>query len=69
MQRQPGTGGGVQGTITGVTGQTYAIQASTNLAAWAVLTNITVSTNGTVPFNDPAGTNGNQRFYRAQLEQ
>jgi hypothetical protein len=62
-------GGGVQGTITGVTGQTYAIQASTNLAAWAVLTNITVSTNGTALFNDPAGSSFTRHFYSGLLVQ
>jgi hypothetical protein len=58
---------GVQGTIAGVTAQSFTIQSSTDLATWGVLTNVTINTNGLAQFNEPAATNGSQRFYRAQL--
>jgi hypothetical protein len=58
---------GVQGTITGVTGQNYLIQSSTDLASWGLLTNVTIATNGLAQFNDPSATNFSRRFYGAQL--
>lgn len=59
----------IQGTITGVTGQSYAIKASTNLAAWGLLTNVTINTNGVAQFSDPLRTSLRQRFYQALLAQ
>ncbi|MBU6400726.1 MAG: hypothetical protein KGS61_10430 [Verrucomicrobia bacterium] len=64
----PGTGS-IQGTISGVTGQNYAIKASTNLAAWDVLTNVTINTNGLAQFSDPSTGVFRQRFYEALLSQ
>jgi hypothetical protein len=58
--------GRVEGTITGVTGQTYAIQASTNLATWSVLTNVAIS-NGVAQFSESPTTS--RQFYRAMLSQ
>ncbi|MBU6402895.1 MAG: hypothetical protein KGS61_21455 [Verrucomicrobia bacterium] len=58
--------GGVQGTITGVTGQQYAVEASTNRTSWSVLTNITITTNGVARFTDGA-SNAGGRFYRGVL--
>jgi hypothetical protein len=52
------------GTITGVTGQSYAIQTSTNLGDWSTLRNVTIS-NGTAQFSDLSATNFSRRFYRA----
>ena len=42
------------------------IQFSTNLAAWAALTNF-VGTNTTLNFRDAEATNSSQRFYRAVI--
>jgi hypothetical protein len=58
--------GQFEGTITGVTGQTYAIQASTNLATWSVLTNVAIS-NGVAQFSESPTTS--RRFYGAMLSQ
>jgi hypothetical protein len=58
--------GHVEGTITGVTGQTYTIHASTNLANWSVLTNVAIS-NGVAQFNESPVTSSS--FYNAILSQ
>ena len=60
--------GQVEGSITGVTGQTYAIQASTNLETWNVLTNVAI-TNGMARFSETPATNTTQRFYGGKLSQ
>ncbi|MBU6399573.1 MAG: hypothetical protein KGS61_04595 [Verrucomicrobia bacterium] len=62
-------GSGVQGTLTGVTGQQYAVQSSTNLVTWSLLTNITINTNGLAQFSDPAVTNFSHLFYDARLSE
>ncbi len=61
---------GFEGTITGPTGQLYQVTALTNLtsagfAAGVSVTNI-MSTNGTMPFNDPGAKGLGRRFYRVQ---
>ena len=53
----------VQGTINGAAGQTYLVQASTDLTNWMTLTNV-VSTNASAPFFDADATNFSRRFYR-----
>jgi hypothetical protein len=58
------SGGGVQATLMGGVGQTYTVQASTNLVNWVAVTNLVLST-GTGQFTDYSVTNGAQRFYRA----
>jgi uncharacterized repeat protein (TIGR01451 family) len=56
-------GGGLQVTLAGQAGQSYAIQESTDLVSWvSVLTN--ASPNGTITFTD-SRTNAPMRFYRA----
>jgi hypothetical protein len=57
-------GGGVQLTLTGGVGQTYNVEASTNLVNWVAVTNLVLST-GTGQFTDYSATNCPQRFYRA----
>jgi hypothetical protein len=52
------------GTVTGVTGQSYAIQTSTNLWDWSTLRNVTIS-NWTAQFSDLSATNFSRRFYKA----
>jgi hypothetical protein len=56
-------GSAVEVTVTGVAGQTYSIQFSSNLKDWPDLTNITL-TNSAGSFTDPSAANNNQRFYR-----
>jgi hypothetical protein len=58
------SGGAVHVGVTGLAGQTYPIQASTNLVNWYFLTNITL-TNMSGQFIDLSATNYNRRFYRA----
>jgi hypothetical protein len=57
-------GGSPQGTLASVPGQSYMIQASSDLINWVTVTNVTLnSTNG--QFVDPTMTSYSQRFYRA----
>jgi hypothetical protein len=54
-------------TVTGLPGEGFNIEASTNLAdtnAWMMLTNITLASTNLL-FIDTASPNQNQRFYRA----
>lgn len=52
------------GTITGVSGQKFAIETSTNLGTWMDLTSVTVS-NGLARFGDPGTTNSTRRSNKA----
>jgi hypothetical protein len=54
----------VQLTLTGGVGQTYTVQASTNLVNWVAITNLVLAT-GSGQFTDYSVTNSPQRFYRA----
>jgi hypothetical protein len=56
--------GSVRLSVTGLTGLSYTVQASTNLVVWTPVTTL-VNTNGTMTVVDPAATNFNYRFYRA----
>jgi hypothetical protein len=60
--------GSLQLLIQGDIGQTYEIDASTDLEHWVPLSTLTNST-GTVSFSDSGASNYSQRFYRAQLSQ
>lgn len=57
-------GGAAQLSLSGLVGQTYSIQASTNLTDWTVVTNLTLC-GPSGQFLDPAGSGYRQRFYRA----
>ena len=59
------TNGQVQLLFSGVPGQDYVIQASTNLTDWRPISVLTASS-GPLPFMDPAATNFAWRFYRAR---
>jgi hypothetical protein len=50
--------------LSGVSGLSYVVEASSNLTDWSNLTNA-YAPNGTGFFFDVAATNSNQRFYRA----
>jgi uncharacterized repeat protein (TIGR01451 family) len=58
------SGGVLQVSMMGLAGQTYLIQASTDLVNWSTLTTLML-TNGTGQFADPATASYPQRFYRA----
>ncbi len=51
---------------SGVIGQSYFIQASTNLTTWVVLTDLTSVTNRIFEFEDNNAPNFSTRFYRLQ---
>jgi hypothetical protein len=57
-------GRGFQLTLQGVQGQTYRIQASSNLLAWTNLSSVTLS-GPSFLFLDSSATNFPERFYRA----
>lgn len=57
-------GGVVQVALAGLAGQTYPVQASTNLIAWLNITNVAL-TNASGHFVDPAASKFSRRFYRA----
>ncbi|MHB8520328.1 MAG: hypothetical protein ACYDH9_06175 [Limisphaerales bacterium] len=57
--------GTAQVTLTGLVGQSYGIEVSTDLRTWQTLTNVATGTNGTVLFADPSAGNFSQRLYRA----
>jgi hypothetical protein len=56
--------GGLEVTINGAPGQSYQIQASTNLLRWMTLASI-VTTNGAAQFTDTSAAGLPCRFYRA----
>jgi hypothetical protein len=58
-------GGGVQGRVSNLMATNCTVEASANLLDWAVLTNAT-TTNASLLFSDPSGSNYRQRFYRAK---
>ena len=55
----------VRFTLNGVPNRLHAIQTSTNLVNWSVVTNQAANTNGVLLFTDPAPGAARQRFYRA----
>src|SRR6185437_3809237 len=54
-------------TLTGETGVSYVIEASSDLNTWTPLATLTAS-NGTLNFTDPDAGNSSQRFYRAKQQ-
>ncbi len=57
-------GGAARVTLTGLAGQTYLIQASTNLTDWLTLFNVALTT-PSGQFVDSSAANFPRRFYRA----
>lgn len=58
--------GTVQMVLNGQAGSSYAIDGSSNLVDWTLLTTF-VNTNGTYQFTDTSSTNKPLGFYRARL--
>lgn len=56
--------GAVELPLEGVSGLSYAIEASANLGDWTPFTTLE-ATNGTGTVTDPSATNATNRFYRA----
>jgi hypothetical protein len=63
---QPWTSNGLSLMLQGTIGQSYIIQASTDLVNWQTIASF-VSTNWPEYFYDPAATNFAERFYRVKL--
>jgi hypothetical protein len=61
-------GNGVHLTMAGTPGDTYQIQASTNVVNWVNLYSITADSLGMIQLQDPTATNQPKRFYRAKLQ-
>jgi hypothetical protein len=53
-------------TVTGLTGYTYDILASTNLTAWTVIGTVTLGASGSLTFTDTNAASFPKRFYRTQ---
>lgn len=53
-------------TVKGLINHTYQILASTNLAAWSVIGNVTLGTSGSTNFTDTATPNYSKRYYRTR---
>ncbi|HEY3864305.1 MAG TPA: hypothetical protein VGO59_20730 [Verrucomicrobiae bacterium] len=63
------TNGHAQTTFIGAAGETYEIQASTNLSqGFTTVTNLTAGTNGIFNFDDPNAFRNSCGFYRAALQ-
>ncbi len=63
---------GITVNLSGVPGQSYTLETTTNLTApaiWLPLATNIVGTNGLWQFTDPQYTNFSQRFYRLQNSQ
>ena len=60
------TNGQLAAQFTGYDGYSYAIQASSNLFNWAIVST-NYPTNGLITFVEPVGTNQPSRFYRSIL--
>jgi hypothetical protein len=58
------TNGSSQITLTGVAGQTYGVQASTDFVNWVTLANLPMRA-ASAKFVDSFATNFSRRFYRA----
>jgi hypothetical protein len=66
LELSQGAKGQMLGTISGVDGQQFAIEHSSDLGLWNSLTNLAV-TNGVGTFSDPSATGAAHQFYRARL--
>lgn len=61
----PSGNGQVQFSLLGLPGNSYVIEASTNLVSWRPIT-VLAGSDAPLPFLDPEATNYNRRFYRAR---
>src|SRR6185503_19296073 len=58
--------GSTELALQGTVGNTYLIEASTNLVDWVTVTNV-LMTDSIMRFFDPAASTSNRRYYRANL--
>ena len=63
---QKPVGGAFTFTLVGTPGYNYAIEGSTNLTQWVLLTTLT-NINGQTEYTDPGAANLRYRFYRARV--
>jgi len=59
------TSGGIKLHFVVFPGDTWSIQASTNLAAWVTVGSFTADANGVIEYDDPASAYLPARYYRA----
>jgi hypothetical protein len=53
-------------TVSGLIGQTYAIEASQDLVTWTVIGTVTLNAGGSLDFTDTNAANFSRRFYRTR---
>jgi hypothetical protein len=53
-------------TVSGLPGQTYQIQATSDFTTWAVIGTVTMGAGGSLDFTDTNAVSFSQRFYRTQ---
>ena len=66
MQINAAAGGQFTLTVAGPAGQTYAIEATPDLATWTTIATVTVDGSGALAFTDTNAANYSQRFYRTR---
>ena len=53
-------------TVSGLTGQTYEVQATQDFKTWTVIGTVTLGAGGSLDFTDTNAASFPQRFYRTQ---
>jgi hypothetical protein len=61
----PPSDGCVKASVTGTSGQTYVLQASTDMIHWTAISTNAADANRLLLFSDPDATNYPSRFYRS----
>jgi hypothetical protein len=54
-------------TMKGLIGQQYDIEASQDLKTWAIISKVTLGSNGSMEFSDPDAADFPERFYRIRV--
>jgi len=65
----PTPGDCLTGTLAGTPGQTYIMQASTDMIHWTAISTNTADANGVISFSDPDSGKYSSRFYRSATMQ
>lgn len=66
LQLHSVAGGQFRLTVTGPAGQAYAIEATQDFLAWAVIGTVTIGAGGSQDFTDSTAASFKQRFYRTR---
>jgi hypothetical protein len=67
MSLTPQPSGCMTASLTGTPGQTYVLQASTDMIHWAAMSTNVADANGQLSFTDTAAKNYPSRFYRGAM--